>query len=234
MVIVTTDKCYENKEWLWGYRENDTLGGHDPYSTSKACAELVVSAYRRSFLSEGSVLVASARAGNVIGGGDWTADRLVPDVMRATARREKVTIRNPGSFRPWQHVLEPLSAYLLLGQLLLEGRQEISQAWNFGPDEEGHMNVLTVVKGLQERWPGVAYEISSAAVKPHEAGLLKLDCSKAKNQLNWKPVWGRDAMLAKTALWYKAFYESNKIKSLEDIHSYIADAKRKSVSWAEA
>lgn len=232
VVIITTDKCYENREWLWGYRENDALGGHDPYSASKACVELVVSAFRRSFLSDSPVLVASARAGNVIGGGDWTADRLVPDVMRATAKREKVIIRNPDSVRPWQHVLEPLSGYLLLGQLLFEGKRELAQAWNFGPDEESHMNVLSVVKNIQKYWPEVAYEISSATTKPHEAGLLNLDCSKAKEMLNWKPVWGCDAMLEKTALWYKTFYGSNKIKSIDDILCYITDAKRKHVVWA--
>lgn len=233
VVIVTTDKCYENKEWLWGYRENDALGGHDPYSASKACAELVVSAYRRSFLTAGSVLVATARAGNVIGGGDWTADRLIPDVMRATASGETVTIRNPDSFRPWQHVLEPLSAYLLLGKLLFEGRQELAQAWNFGPGEEDYMDVLTVVKGLQECWPRVAYEMSSETVKPHEAGLLKLDCSKARHLLGWKPVWGRDAMLAKTAEWYRCFYNSGQLLSESQLTEYIADARDANASWIQ-
>ena len=233
VVIVTTDKCYENKEWLLGYKEDDRLGGHDPYSTSKACVELVVSAFRRSYLKDSPMLVASARAGNVLGGGDWVADRLVPDVMRATDQKKKVVIRNPESVRPWQHVLEPLSGYLLLGQLLLEGRREFAHAWNFGPDDESHMNVLAVVKNIQKYWPEVAYEISPATVKPHEARMLKLDCSKAKGLLNWKPVWGHDVMLEKTASWYKAFYESKKIKSLDDILSYVADAKRKNIVWAE-
>lgn len=232
VVVVTTDKCYDNKEWFWGYRENDALGGHDPYSTSKACAELIVSSYRQSFLHDGPVLVASARAGNVIGGGDWTADRLVPDVMRRTARKEVVTIRNPDSFRPWQHVLEPLSGYLLLGQVLLEGRKEFAQAWNFGPDDSDHMNVLTVVKGLQECWPEVAYEISTDTAKPREAGLLKLDCSRARSLLGWKPVWGRDVMLKKTAGWYRYFYKSNQVLSESQINEYIADARNANAIWA--
>ena len=233
VVVVTTDKCYENKEWLWGYRENDALGGHDPYSVSKACAELAVSSYRQSFLTEGSVLVATARAGNVIGGGDWTADRLIPDVMRTTANGESVIVRNPDSFRPWQHVLEPLSAYLLLGKLLFEGRQDLAQAWNFGPSEKDHMDVLTVVKGLQKYWPDVAYEISSETEKPHEAGLLKLDCSKARHLLGWKPVWGYDTMLAKTAEWYHCFYESGHLLSKSHLTEYIEDAQNANAVWTQ-
>lgn len=233
LVVVTTDKCYENREWLWGYRESDTLGGHDPYSASKACTELVVAAYRRSFLSQGSMLVASARAGNVVGGGDWTADRLVPDVMRAAAQGQTAIIRNPRSCRPWQHVLEPLSAYLLLGQLLFEGRRDLAQAWNIGPRDADHVAVLSVVEGLQQCWPAVAYEIAPEADKPHEAGLLRLDCAKARTLLGWEPVWGRAEMLAETAAWYRSFYQRGEVLSTPQIAAYTACAVAQNAVWTK-
>ena len=238
IVNITSDKCYENQEWIWGYRENDPMGGHEPYSASKGCAELVTASYRESFFSlEGyqkshRILVASARAGNVIGGGDWGEDRLVPDVMRATSQNKKVLIRNPQATRPWQHVLEPLSGYLLLGQQLLEGKQKFSGPWNFGPTEEGHRNVLTIVKKLQKYWSNIDYQIATDKKNPHEANLLKLDCSKAYAKLKWKPAWDTSTTFAKTAQWYKKYYESGRVRSEEQLTKYITDAKQEQISWA--
>ncbi|MBF0559538.1 MAG: CDP-glucose 4,6-dehydratase [Nitrospirae bacterium] len=239
VVNVTSDKCYENMEWVWGYRENDRMGGYDPYSASKGCAELVTNSYRRSFfgVAQPSLLLASARAGNVIGGGDWADDRLIPDIMRAVSRDEKVVIRNPKSTRPWQHVLEPLSGYLMLGQKLLEGRQEYAEGWNFGPDDESNINVETVVKKIKECWNKISHSLQPSnppalqSSNFHEAGLLKLDCSKAHLTLNWKPVWGFERTISATAQWYKEFYENDKIMSQRDLYEYIQDAKNKKLSW---
>jgi len=239
IVNITSDKCYENQEWIWGYRENDRLGGHDPYSASKGCAELVTASYRKSFFSleeyqkSHQILVASARAGNVIGGGDWGDDRLVPDIMQATSQNEKVVIRSPQATRPWQHVLEPLSGYLLLGQQLLEGKREFSKAWNFGPTDEGYRNVLAVVRELQKYWSNIDYKIKTDGKNPHEANLLKLDCSKAYAKLKWKSVWDSSTTFAKTAQWYKEYYESGyDALSEEHLAEYIIDAKHKQISWA--
>jgi len=238
VINITSDKCYENKEWVWGYRESDPMGGYDPYSASKGCAELVTNSYRRSFFSS-SLLLASARAGNVIGGGDWAADRLIPDIMRAVSRNERVVIRNPKSTRPWQHVLEPLSGYLALGQRLLEEKSEFAEGWNFGPDDESNIDVETVVKKMKEYWNKIDYSISQSSNPPtlqpsnfHEAGLLKLDCSKAHSKLNWKPVWDIKKTLAITAQWYKEFYENDRIMSQRDLESYITDARAKRLAWA--
>lgn len=238
IVNVTSDKCYENREWIWGYRENDPVGGHDPYSASKGCAEIVTESYRKSFFpldnyqKTHQTLVASVRAGNVIGGGDWGDDRLVPDIMRVASQNEKAIIRNPQATRPWQHVLGPLSGYLLLGEHLLEGKQEFSGAWNFGPSDEGHRNVLSVIRELQKHWLNIDYEINTDEKNPHEANLLKLDCSKAYAKLKWKPVWDRCTMLARTAQWYKEYYESGRVLSEEQLAEYITDAKHKQISWA--
>jgi len=238
IVNITSDKCYENLEWIWGYRENDPVGGHDPYSASKGCAELVTTSYRRSFFplkeyqKSHQILVASARAGNVIGGGDWGDDRLVPDIMRAASQNEKVVIRNPQATRPWQHVLESLSGYLLLGQQLLEGKRDFSEAWNFGPTDEGHRNVLAVVRELQKHWSKIDYQIETDEKNPHEANLLKLDCSKAYANLKWKPVWESSATFAKTAQWYRMYYESGHVLSEEQLTQYITDAQHKQISWA--
>lgn len=239
IVIVTSDKCYENKEWPWGYRENDTLGGYDPYSASKGCAEIITSCWRNSFFNlkdyghTHQTLLASARAGNVIGGGDWAADRLIPDIMRAVSRNEKVKIRNPQATRPWQHVLEPLSGYLLLGQKLLDGRKEIADAWNFGPSEEENVSVGEIVHLVKKVWPKIDYEINQSPDQPHEAGLLRLDCSRARKKLKWMPAWTGSSTIEKTTLWYKAFYESSAILSLEQLKHYIAEAKSKHIPWAE-
>ncbi len=237
IVNITSDKCYENQEWIWGYRENDPVGGHDPYSASKGCAELVTTSYRKSFFpleeyqKSHQILVASARAGNVIGGGDWGDDRLVPDIMRATSQNERVQIRSPEATRPWQHVLEPLSGYLLLGQQLFESKKNFSEAWNFGPTDEGHRNVLAVVRKLQTHWPNIDYQIETDEKNPHEASLLKLDCSKAYANLKWKPVWDSFTTFAKTAQWYRMYYETGRVLSEEQLTEYITDAKHNQVSW---
>jgi CDP-glucose 4,6-dehydratase len=239
IINVTSDKCYENREWSWGYREIDALGGFDPYSASKVCAEIVTSCWRNSFFnpkdygSTHNTLLASVRAGNVIGGGDWAADRLIPDIMRAVNQQKKVQIRNPQAVRPWQHVLEPLSGYLLLGQKLLEGRKEFAEAWNFGPSEEENVSAGEIVQQVKRVWPKTDYEINQTPNQPHEAGMLRLDCSKARTIMQWKPVWDRNTAVEKTALWYRAFYESKEVLSLDDINSYIADAKRKHIFWTK-
>ena len=238
IVIVTSDKCYENREWHRGYRETDPMGGHDPYSASKGCTELATASYRRSFFSIDAyskthqTLVASVRAGNVIGGGDWGEERLVPDIMRAARKREKVLIRNPRAIRPWQHVLEPLSGYLLLGQQLLERKKDFSGAWNFGPEDRGHKDVLTVVKEAQNYWSAIDFEIGPIDRDLHEANLLKLDCSKAHDKLGWRPIWNDTEMLEKTVRWYREFYESNRVISREQLAAYTNDARGHGISWA--
>ncbi len=186
IVNVTSDKCYENQEWAWGYRETEPMGGHDPYSSSKGCAELVTTAFRRSFLGPAGVALASARAGNVIGGGDWAEDRLVPDILRGFQRGAIIKIRRPLSVRPWQHVLEPLSGYLLLAENLFEKGVEYAEGWNFGPGDDDARPVEWIVRKMSELWgPNSGWEVQ-AEPTPHEAGYLKLDCSKARQLLGWK------------------------------------------------
>ncbi|MBK7659397.1 MAG: CDP-glucose 4,6-dehydratase [Betaproteobacteria bacterium] len=204
IVVVTTDKCYENREWERGYVESDALGGHDPYSNSKACAELVTDSFRRSFFAHGAPLVglATARAGNVIGGGDWAADRLVPDLMRAAMAGGETPIRNPGSTRPWQHVMEPLHGYLLLAEALLREPAAFSEAWNFGPAAGGDRPVRDVVEKLSALWPGGLRWRQDGADHPHEAGKLMLDSTKAMARLGWRPRLSLDDSLRLTAAWY--------------------------------
>lgn len=239
VVVVTSDKCYENREWPWGYRENDPLGGYDPYSASKGCAEMVAGCFRNSFFNlqnygkSHETLIASARAGNVIGGGDWAPDRLIPDLMRAVSRSEKVHIRNPRATRPWQHALEPLSGYLLLGQKLLEGRTDCARAWNFGPSDEENISVGEIVEEIKKSWPKLKYSIRTSADQPHEAGLLRLDCSQARTGLQWRPVWSAPIAVEKTAAWYRAYYDNADIISELQIRSYIEDAISKKLAWAE-
>lgn len=187
VVAVTTDKCYENKEWLWGYREDEPMGGYDPYSNSKGCSELVISAYRSSFFKNEGIAVASARAGNVIGGGDWAADRLVPDILRAFEAKLPVVIRNPHSIRPWQHVLEPLSGYLMLAERLCRDGQAFAESWNFGPKEEDARPVKWIVEHMVRSWGNDVSWQEDVSTQPHEASYLKLDISKARNRLNWHP-----------------------------------------------
>lgn len=239
IINVTSDKCYENREWIWGYREIDPLGGFDPYSASKSCAELITNCWRNSFFNlekyniTHCVLLASCRAGNVIGGGDWADDRLVPDIARSLNQNEKVKIRNPHAIRPWQHVLEPLSGYLLLGQKLLEGNHEFAESWNFGPLDEGNATVGDIVDLAGQIWPQIDVETELVQNQPHEAGMLKLDCSKSSAKLRWTPVWDLKTSVEKTFQWYRSYYESQKVKSFEDIHQYILDAKNKKMPWVK-
>jgi CDP-glucose 4,6-dehydratase len=206
IVVVTTDKCYENREWPWGYRENEPMGGHDPYSNSKGCAELVTSAYRASFFTDDGPALASARAGNVIGGGDWAEDRLVPDVLRAFAAAEPVSIRNSASTRPWQHVLEPLSGYLVLAQALCgEGGQRFAEGWNFGPRDEDARPVGWIVDRMAEQWGEGAASLQDTATQPHEARYLKLDISKAREALAWQPRWSLEKTLGRIIAWDHAW-----------------------------
>jgi CDP-glucose 4,6-dehydratase len=239
IVCVTTDKVYENKERTWGYRENDELGGHDPYSSSKACVELLTTSYRNSFfpLKEfgggHQTLLATARAGNVIGGGDWGKDRLIPDIMRATAKGESVVIRNPHAVRPWQHVLESLSGYLFLGQKLLEGKKEFACAWNFGPAMKDAVSVQRVVKDVQRNWNAMNYVIQAMTTgKMHEANTLMLDTTKANSLLRWQPVWNYDETIRRTVRWYRRYYEQAATDSTEDIQAYLTMAAGKALPWA--
>lgn len=203
IVNITTDKCYENREWVWGYREDEPMGGHDPYSNSKGCAELVSSAYRRSFLKDAGIAMATARAGNVIGGGDWAADRLVPDILRALELREPVLIRNPHAIRPWQHVLEPLSGYLLLAERLFELGQADAESWNFGPRDEDARPVQWIVEHLCENCGHGATWSLQPGDHPHEASFLKLDISKARQRLHWTPRWSLETALTRITEWHR-------------------------------
>jgi CDP-glucose 4,6-dehydratase len=209
VVNVTTDKCYENREWAWGYRENEAMGGFDPYSSSKGCAELVTAAYRNSYFHpekyhEHGVAIATGRAGNVIGGGDWAEDRLIPDTMRAIVSGQPVNIRNPHSIRPWQHVLEPLSGYLLLAQRLYEEGPAFAEAWNFGPNDDDAKPVDWILDKLSKTWgEGAGWQLDKGE-HPHEAHYLKLDCSKAKSRLQWQPKWSLATAIEEICVWHKA------------------------------
>ncbi|WP_208597724.1 CDP-glucose 4,6-dehydratase [Desulfogranum mediterraneum] len=214
VVSVTSDKCYENQEWDWGYRENEPMGGHDPYSSSKGCAELVAAAYRRSFFAAGvdaverpPVHLATVRAGNVICGGDWAADRLVPDVMQAFLEKRRVVIRYPGAIRPWQHVLEPLAGYLLLAEEMWKHGSTFEGGWNFGAEDRDARPVSWIVERLANLLDGQLQWEVSGAVQPHEARYLKLDCSKAKNQLGWSPLLNLSTALEWVVRWYQAYQE---------------------------
>jgi CDP-glucose 4,6-dehydratase len=215
IVSVTTDKCYENKEWAWGYRENEAMGGHDPYSSSKGCAELVTAAYRKSFFNDThSAFLASARAGNVIGGGDWSDDRLIPDILKAFERNEPVIVRNPLATRPWQHVLEPLSGYLVLAQHLYEKGSDFAEGWNFGPKGEDCKPVSWILDKMVSKWgKGASWELDKNN-NPHEAGYLKLDCSKAAMQLNWRPKWNLEDTLESIINWHQHYISGKNIQEL--------------------
>jgi CDP-glucose 4,6-dehydratase len=233
VVVITTDKCYENREWLWGYRENDALGGHDPYSASKAAVEILVASYRRSFFSnEGAPLIATARAGNVIGGGDWSEDRLLPDIMKSQLEGTAAKIRSPYATRPWQHVLESLSGYLLLGQRLLENDHTIADAWNFGPGNQGNCQVIDVLHQLQEVWPELEWTVEENS-GPHEATLLQLDCTKARHHLDWHSVWGLKEGIHQTAKWYKAWSKDQTVISEYQLKDYILAAKSLGLVWCQ-
>lgn len=232
VVNITSDKCYENKEWVWGYRENEAMGGYDPYSNSKGCAELVASAYRNSFFNAAhyqkhGVALASVRAGNVIGGGDWALDRLVPDIIKAIAQQQPVVIRNPSAIRPWQHVLEPLSGYLLLAEKLYQQGPAFAEGWNFGPNEDDAKPVQWIVERLTQSWGEGARWALDSAEHPHEAHYLKLDCSKAKMQLNWRPRWQLAQALEKIIEWHKAHLAGVAMReyTLNQITDYQADKR---------
>lgn len=223
VVNVTTDKCYENREWVWSYRENEALGGHDPYSASKGCSELVAASYRRSFLEAKGTQLATARAGNVIGGGDWAKDRLIPDFLRALDDGVTLTIRCPTATRPWQHVLEPLSGYLTLAERLCTEGRDFAEAWNFGPEEADARPVQWIVERLCSLVPGSSWQCDSSP-QPHEANYLKLDSSKAKARLDWQPRWRLESALLNTLSWHRAWRggEDMAAVSLAQIHEYEA------------
>lgn len=205
IISVTTDKCYENKEWEWGYRENEPLGGHDPYSSSKACAELVTSSFHKSYFYHQSVGVATVRAGNVIGGGDWAQDRLIPDVLRAFEKAEPVIVRNPEATRPWQHVLEPLSGYLMLAENLYSDHKTYSEPWNFGPEDGDCQSVEWILKAMTQSLGEKAKWHIDKELSPHEAQMLKLDCSKAKKRLGWRPKWNIAETLNRICFWHSSW-----------------------------
>lgn len=232
VVVVTTDKCYENRGWPWAYRESDRLGGHDPYSASKAGAELVAMSYRNSFLQHPSApLIATARGGNVIGGGDWSEDRLIPDVVRSLVAHEQLVVRSPHATRPWQHVLDCLSGYLVLGQRLLAGDVSCAGAWNFGPGGEGNTTVEQVLRDLARTWPDLSWRVA-ASPQPHEAALLQLDSAKAQTQLRWQPVWNLDTAIDHTGRWYRKMLDHGDVSSVDELSEYVADAVSLGIDWA--
>ena len=234
IVVVTSDKCYENREWPWPYRERDRLGGHDPYSASKAGTELVSASYRAAFLQQpGAPLLATARGGNVIGGGDWSEDRLIPDLVRALVAGKPLVIRSPRATRPWQHVLDCLSGYLVLGQRLLAGDTDCAEAWNFGPDQRGNRTVEHMLTDLARDWPQLGWEVTATA-QPHEAGLLQLDSAKALQRLGWQPVWDYATAIRRTAGWYRSWLDDGGVGSAEDLAHYATDAAAAGLEWAQA
>jgi CDP-glucose 4,6-dehydratase len=228
-VIITTDKCYDNVEQQLGYVETDRMGGFDPYSCSKGCAELAVSAYRKSYFNlneyniKHQVLIGSARAGNVIGGGDWSVDRLVPDLIKGAIIDQETKIRYPNSTRPWQHVLEPISGYLMLGERLLNGESDFADGWNFGPNESDVLSVLEVLKIANRVWDKINYCIEPSVHHQHEAGLLSLNIDKAKKKLGWSPQWNNEKAILKTIQWYDEFYSNNKCITEQQLNYYIDD-----------
>jgi CDP-glucose 4,6-dehydratase len=234
VVIVTSDKCYDNKEWVHSYREEDPLGGFDPYSASKGCAELAVNCWRRSFFHDNRIRVASARAGNVIGGGDWAANRIVPDCIRALCSEQPVPVRSPHAIRPWQHVLEPLSGYLWLGASLAARGADCCTAYNFGPEVKSHRSVSALVAEVLRHWPGKWIDCSDPAA-PHEAAWLSLAIDKSFHHLNWRPVWPFETSVEVATRWYRdVAAEGNPLDGVRrDIARYCADAAHGGLPWAE-
>ena len=241
-IIATSDKCYENKEWIYGYREVDAMGGYDPYSSSKGCAELVVASYRNSFFnpkdygSTHNVALSSVRAGNMIGGGDWGEDRLIVDCIKALSQNKTILIRNPEAIRPWQYVLEPTSGYLWLGALMYHEGIKFADAWNFGPNDSDILTVKQLVSLVIKQWGDGAYTIDTSSY-PHEAQLLKLDVSKAHSLLRWKAIYNVDEAIEKTINWYKNFYSRNSTDlysfTVRQIEEYIKKAKNKGLAWTQ-
>lgn len=232
-IIVTSDKCYENLEDDRAYREDDRMGGYDPYSASKGCAELVTSSLRRSFLemSHPPFILVSVRAGNVIGGGDWSTDRLIPDIMKSAAQSQVAQIRNPHSTRPWQHVLEPLSGYLMLGQRALMGDASIAGAWNFGPSDKATLTVGEVIEIAKQAWDAVSVQYDSHTNHPHEAKYLRLDSHKAMSDLHWRPLWNTHEAITQTVLWYKDYYVKGTLTTDDTIRAYITQASINNLPW---
>lgn len=230
LVNATTDKVYRPPSPAGGHQEDDPLGGHDPYSTSKACAELVSECWRASYFRARGIGLATARAGNVIGGGDWAEDRLVPDFVRAACRGEALRLRHPDAIRPWQHVLEPLSGYLLLGAALLRG-EPVDEAWNFGPEPSGDLTVGALAKRIGEAWPGTRIDIDPGP-HPHEAPTLRLDSSKATDRLGWRPVWDVEATVTRTIDWYRAWHGAGRLLTEEDIDAFESSARQRGLRWA--
>jgi CDP-glucose 4,6-dehydratase len=242
VVMITSDKCYENVEWIWGYRENDELGGKDPYSASKGAAEIVIRSYVQSFyMNSENIKIVSVRAGNVIGGGDWALNRIVPDCMRSWAEKKQVTLRNPSSTRPWQHVLEPLSGYLRAAQVMFENKKPLQgESFNFGPNAEQDYSVLDLLKKILE-YSSFTQEKEHFKIESnnnfHEAGLLKLNCDKAKQYFDWLPALNFDKTAAFTASWYDEYYNKKTAKSIKEftwqqIVAYTLEAKEKNIAWA--
>lgn len=239
VVIVTSDKCYENPEDGRPLTETDPMGGYDPYSMSKGGAELVTNSYRNSFFNVSQygqthqTLLASVRAGNVIGGGDWAADRLIPDLIRGSVSNQQVSIRNPDAVRPWQHVLEPLSGYLLVGQQLMCGDTTAATGWNFGPEPTDVLPVRAVIQQAKDRWDAIGYHEVPSEQNPHEAHLLTLDCTKANQQLNWYPVWNTETAIRRTIDWYKKYYEQHQLSTEADLRDYIQQARAANLIWTK-
>lgn len=239
-IVITSDKVYENREWVWGYRESDHFGGYDPYSASKGATEIAVASYRRCFFHPKDfgkthrMLICTARAGNVIGGGDWAKDRLIPDIVKSTSKKELVVIRSPGAIRPWQHVLECLSGYLTVGWKLLEEQVDCAEGWNFGPGDGDTLTVEQILKLVKECWPEMDYRIDSPDNHPHEARYLKLDTCKARDDLKWRPYWDAATAVLKTITWYRNFYEKNTILSEQDLSAYVQDARRGEAIWTKS
>lgn len=222
LIFVTSDKCYKNKEWIWGYRETDELGGHDPYSASKAAAEIVFESYRLSFFNEkNNIGVASVRAGNVIGGGDWSTDRIIPDCVRSLVENRPIMVRNPSATRPWQHVLEPIYGYMQLAAALWENPGQFSGSWNFGPNSGSHKTVIDLVGEVIKDWGSGQVIIGDSSHEVHEAGFLHLNCDKSQNYLGWYPVWGFIDTVKETIDWYMALNKEN--KSLQQILDFVKE-----------
>jgi len=236
-ILITSDKCYVNKEWSWGYRENDLLGGSDPYSTSKACSELAIKSYIQSFFNNNSLVrISSVRAGNVIGGGDWSEDRIVPDCIKAWSKGEVVKLRSPFSTRPWQHVLEPISGYLSLGNKLYDSQSLHGESFNFGPQIAENNSVLDLVTKMSEFWEKVKWEFNEDEKKLYESGLLNLNCDKAFLKLNWHSVLSFQDTVKYTVEWYKSFYEGDsniQRLSLNQIENFISQANKKGLDWTK-
>lgn len=232
IIAVTTDKVYENNETGAAFTEQDALGGHDPYSASKAACELAIQSYRRSFFLTSGPLLASARAGNVIGGADWATDRLVPDLVRSCEAGQVMRIRSPQAIRPWQHVLDSLSGYLHLGAQLLQGHRHFATAWNFGPVATDSRTVADVLDMMRQFWPQLHWQVEKSAAEFHEAKVLRLNIDKAQQLLQWQPVWDVTKAATVTAQWYHAFYQRQQLITLTQLQQYVADARCSGVVWA--